>query len=65
MPEYPRACECQWQIDAVQRHPVNLCLPARPVPVGHGVAAHTSRESPYIKPKNTWTIWTNLLKIVI
>lgn len=35
------ACEGEGQVDALQRHPVNLRLPALPVPECHGVAAHS------------------------
>lgn len=34
-----RACEGHGQVDAVQRHPVDLGLPALPAPPRHGVAA--------------------------
>ena len=34
------ACEGEGQVDALQCHPVNLRLPALPVPECHGVAAH-------------------------
>ena len=34
-----RTCEGHGQVDAVQRHPVDLGLPALPAPPRHGVAA--------------------------